>query len=50
MSDEELKVEEPAVTEAEPELVPEPDADPIPFYAQQGKQPRVGGPSRAGLD
>lgn len=50
MSDEELKVEEPAVIEAEPEVVVEPDSDPIPFYAQQGKSPRVGGPSRAGLD
>ena len=50
MSEEEFKVEEPVVTEAEPEVVPEPDADPIPFYAQQGKSPRVGGPSRAGLD
>ncbi len=50
MSDEELKIEEPAVVEAEPEAVSEPDSDPIPFYAQQGKSPRVGGPSRAGLD
>ena len=29
---------------------PEPEGDPIPFYAQQGSSPRVGGPSRAGLD
>ena len=27
-----------------------PDADPIPFFAAQGKSPRVGGPSRVGLD
>jgi len=29
---------------------PEPEGDPIPFYAQQGSSPRVGGPSRVGLD
>ncbi len=28
----------------------EPDADPIPFYAAKGTSPRVGGPSRVGLD
>lgn len=28
----------------------EPESDPIPFFAQQGAAPRVGGPSRAGLD
>ena len=28
----------------------EPEADPIPFYAAKGTSPRVGGPSRAGLD
>jgi 23S rRNA pseudouridine2605 synthase len=28
----------------------EPDAEPIPFFAQQGSQPRIGGPSRVGLD
>jgi 23S rRNA pseudouridine2605 synthase len=27
-----------------------PEADPIPFYARQGSSPRMGGPSRAGLD
>lgn len=27
-----------------------PEADPIPFYAKQGTSPRIGGPSRAGLD
>lgn len=62
---EELKTKEPATDPAlQPEtaadvnanpvdLKPtdaEPDADPIPFYAQQGTSPRVGGPSRVGLD
>ncbi len=28
----------------------EPEGEPIPFYAQQGSSPRIGGPSRAGLD
>jgi 23S rRNA pseudouridine2605 synthase len=28
----------------------EPESDPIPFFAQQGKTPRIGGPSRVGLD
>jgi len=31
-------------------VVEEPVGEPIPFYAQQGSSPRVGGPSRAGLD
>lgn len=34
----------------DPQADQEPDAEPIPFFAQQGSQPRIGGPSRAGLD
>jgi len=38
-------------TEAPLDAAPEqPDTDPIPFFAQQGATPRVGGPSRVGLD
>jgi 23S rRNA pseudouridine2605 synthase len=28
----------------------DPEAEPIPFFAQKGSSPRIGGPSRAGLD
>ena len=38
----------PGVTAAP--TAPEPEGEPIPFYAQQGSSPRIGGPSRAGLD
>jgi 23S rRNA pseudouridine2605 synthase len=33
-----------------PAVETEADADPIPFFAAKGAAPRVGGPSRAGLD
>jgi 23S rRNA pseudouridine2605 synthase len=36
--------------DADASLADAPDTDPIPFFAAQGKSPRVGGPSRAGLD
>ncbi len=55
MSDE-LNLNDPVLDDpAEPDTAhvvnaPEPEGDPIPFYAQQGSSPRVGGPSRAGLD
>jgi 23S rRNA pseudouridine2605 synthase len=33
-----------------PPVTNEPETDPIPFYATKGTSPRVGGPSRVGLD
>ncbi len=48
---------EDALSNPDPPESPSPDpvnevseVDPVPFYASQGSRPRIGGPSRAGLD
>lgn len=46
---ESLESDEPELSAHEP-LTAQPEPDPIPFFAAKGSAPRIGGPSRAGLD